>query len=277
MNTTLPDLPERASVARQESTDAPGQVVTYTCQAGFVFLGDPVTATVAQPTTTSTTTTTTTTTTESTTTSAAWNWISFMGAEYAKVQHASDLTWAQARSFCQEAGGDLVSIRTWPEMWKINDAFGTSGDRWIGLTDAASEGTWKWVDTTDIQFKYWDGCHIPASSSSKNCAIIKHSSDGRWDDKACDESGIDKFICQKGRSTSSFWNTIYGAEYSYMKHRDCLRSWQNAKSFCEAHGGHLASILSQSVVDGYTRLFGDALESHYYIGLNDIQNEGFMR
>jgi hypothetical protein len=80
-----------------------------------------------------------------------WNGISC----YKMISPAS---WSSAVTTCSSDGGWLVTIETSTEDTFIKSTFSATEKFWIGLTDAAFEGTWKWVQTGNTAtYLNWGG------------------------------------------------------------------------------------------------------------------------
>ena len=268
MNDTLPAQPIRSSISSTESTDFPGQIITYTCHPGFEFVGDPEAASVSAPETTTTTTTTTTMSTLE-----PWStltWTTFAGAEYAMGIETFDVTWNQARQRCQSENGDLASISSYQIQRAINQAYAKGDSVWIGGTDEALEGTYTWTDGLTWEYHNF-GCSVP-SDNTKNCVKMEGNSN-RWKDEDCNAIGIKKYICMKGTSTSPFWFPILGAEYSLIRD-NCVNTWDKSKAGCQLFGGEMASITSQEAKDAIRAHFENHSPTKIWIGLNDKANEG---
>ena len=263
----IPAQPIRASNTTKETLDIPGQVVTYTCDLGFEFVGDPVKYTAALPTTTtSTTTTTTTTTTLVPTTTVSMNWKTFKGAQYAigEESNANKVTWTEAQAKCQSAGANLASIHTQEiKKWISTEFYTTYGDAWVGGSDTETEGTYKWVNGVPFVYVFSDTNNCQTTQrDDKDCLYMPYMEYGRTMDRVCTNK-LNKYLCQKGVSTSTFWNDIEGKEYAYfeMYDPDCDFDWNFGLRKCEEWGGTLASIPSQSVLDQIKTLFLDDMEN----------------
>ena len=67
---------------------------------------------------------------------------------------------------------------------------------WIGLTDSAKEGNWKWTDGTGLTgYKNWGTNQPGGSIYGEDCgAILMQYDDAEWHDYGC--SVKKGFICE---------------------------------------------------------------------------------
>ncbi|XP_029019768.1 C-type lectin domain family 4 member E-like [Betta splendens] len=94
-------------------------------------------------------------------------------------------TWQDSRNDCLQKGADLVIINS-PEEQEFISSRKIS--TWIGLTDAETEGTWKWVDGTLLgSLRYWAESEPNNGYGNENCAKISSSNlEKNWYDESCD-------------------------------------------------------------------------------------------
>uniref|UniRef100_A0A672HWY4 C-type lectin domain-containing protein n=1 Tax=Salarias fasciatus TaxID=181472 RepID=A0A672HWY4_SALFA len=73
-------------------------------------------------------------------------WVYFQSSLY----HVSSTkkTWQESRDDCLSRGADLMIIDSQEEQVAYDFLRRLSKEMWIGLTDSAQEGTWRWVDGT---------------------------------------------------------------------------------------------------------------------------------
>ena len=100
------------------------------------------------------------------------------------------MTWAQARANCVMSGYELVIIDSQEEDGFIyqNLSDRNFDDTWIGLTDAAQEGLFVWVDGTNPVYEDWDDGEPNDGGRGEDCGIMLMSP-GRashWDDRPCE-------------------------------------------------------------------------------------------
>ncbi|XP_048048347.1 CD209 antigen-like protein C [Megalobrama amblycephala] len=100
--------------------------------------------------------------------------------------------WTESRKYCSVRGADLIIINNKEEQNFVRNIT-SSESVWIGLTDRDVEGTWKWVDGTNMNsgFRFW-GSGEPNGNGNKDCALIYSSG---WADFPCNFNY--KWICEK--------------------------------------------------------------------------------
>jgi len=97
-------------------------------------------------------------------------------------------TWADAEADCQSIGAHLLVVGDLDENTETDLRF--SGAMWIGYTDAANEGQFRWVDGSASSFNRWIG-GTPTNDQA-DCTLLQDS--GTWVDAACGESH--PYVCE---------------------------------------------------------------------------------
>ncbi|KAI4887390.1 hypothetical protein NFI96_028551 [Prochilodus magdalenae] len=93
-------------------------------------------------------------------------------------------TRSQARQACRERGADLVIINSPEEQEFI---YNEDQYTWIGLSDAETEGEWKWVDGSPLNTAYWKDGEPNDANSEEDCAVLSFPSPKlkSWNDIPC--------------------------------------------------------------------------------------------
>ncbi|KAL4231172.1 hypothetical protein ACF0H5_008754 [Mactra antiquata] len=112
-------------------------------------------------------------------------WVTFKSNCY--LFGTIDKDFKGAEDFCKEKGGHLVSIHSVAEKDFIRQrVIELSAPKfWIGLTDEAVEGVWRWIDN-DERVDYFDWYRTqPNEGRFSNCGGIWESRNNQWVDEPC--------------------------------------------------------------------------------------------
>jgi predicted Ser/Thr protein kinase len=120
------------------------------------------------------------------------------------------LTWKEARAKCESLGGNLVIIDDAEENKFVGNLITSDAwlDSWIGISDEATEGQWRTVNGSDVQYSNWATYQPNNAGDGEHFAIMSNRTFGsdpvawRW----CDQPAIPKephqagFVCE--------WNSV---------------------------------------------------------------------
>jgi Ca2+-binding RTX toxin-like protein len=81
------------------------------------------------------------------------NSFTYNGSTY--LLTATAMGWEAAQAAAQTLGGNLVTINDAAEETWLKSTFGTSRELWIGLTDKAVEGTFRWISGEAVTYTNW--------------------------------------------------------------------------------------------------------------------------
>ncbi|KAI4903700.1 hypothetical protein NFI96_029697 [Prochilodus magdalenae] len=120
-------------------------------------------------------------------------WIYFNSSMYyiSNIQRS----WNESRQDCIKRGADLVIVNSREEQDFI-EMLRRGQKAWIGLTDSAKEGDWKWVDDSALTtgyWKYWE----PNGNGDEDCAVTGYGSapEKSWADFPCGYKSV--WICER--------------------------------------------------------------------------------
>ncbi|XP_060578974.1 perlucin-like protein [Ruditapes philippinarum] len=113
-------------------------------------------------------------------------WIHYKGSCYVIMKENS--SFYQARCKCLTLHADLVQIENADENTFLRNHLSTlkGTDFWFGLTDADTEGVFKWVDdNSDVSFTDWNEGQPDDGGGKEDCAHFKGSYNLKWNDSEC--------------------------------------------------------------------------------------------
>ena len=199
----------------------------------------------------------------------------FKGHYYAMVGRAT--TWEAAQAYCQFFGGNLVSVESEAERLFIDELRELKGytgyGTWLGATDKDSEGTWKWLSGSTVNYSYFRSGEPNNGSGNENYAHIFAGAND-WNDASGNESYV--FICEWANKSQikmpivQTFNDADGNEqtlsiYEYNNHYYSIvplsYTWENAERFAEFLGARLLALESEDEAHFINNL-------RHYIGLN---------
>ena len=135
----------------------------------------------------------------------------YNGHTYQLFDHTKLLTWTEAKAFCEEIGGHLVTIGDADEQQVIEDMFSeaTLDGYWMGLYLDGDQ--WQWIDGTEFSYTNWDYDQMNEIAKPDNnsgdeqygsiYAVTKEyptwiQNAYKWDDTADDEECVNGIICE---------------------------------------------------------------------------------
>lgn len=195
------------------------------------------------------------------------------------------LTWNEAKIYCENLGGHLVTITSQEEQNFICQLIqnGTMSSYWLGAKRSENDwDSWEWITDETFSFAYWDAGEPNGSGDCLQMYNILPSSqiEYAWDDTYAegDRGGGLKyweigFICE--------WDTINSDvvsannksipldSISYNGHSykiyDIGRGWGESKKYCEDLGGYLATISSAAENEFlYNYMISSGIDSAYF-------------
>ncbi|XP_068437743.1 macrophage mannose receptor 1 [Clinocottus analis] len=217
-------------------------------------------------------------------------WLTFEGKCYKLVVGDDNKSWQDARKYCINQGGNLVSITKQGEqafltmqMLNYNDDF------WIGMNDVNWDMHFVWTDGKAVTYTNWAKGHPTSSPSGRysfndktdDCVIMVGSDSkisGIWKEKDCQSK--QSFICKRNsdsqiavpattvspKAFQKLGNDSYKLVAQKMK-------WDEARRQCQADDADLASIRNP-VTQAYLTLQIFKHKEPVWIGLNNNETGG---
>ncbi|XP_040023036.2 macrophage mannose receptor 1 [Gasterosteus aculeatus] len=218
------------------------------------------------------------------------DWLAFQGKCYKIVMGEDNKSWQDARKYCINQGGNLVSITKEREQaFLTTQMLGYNGNLWIGMNDINWEKHFVWTDGKAISYTNWakgQPTSVPDGGYSFemetfDCVITVGSSSkmtGLWKVEDCESKH--GFICKRNidsqievpattvlpKAFQKLGNDSYKLVTQKMK-------WDEARRQCLADDADLASVLNP-VDQAYLTLHISKHNEPVWIGLNSNETGG---
>uniref|UniRef100_A0A674JHW7 C-type lectin domain-containing protein n=1 Tax=Terrapene triunguis TaxID=2587831 RepID=A0A674JHW7_9SAUR len=109
----------------------------------------------------------------------------------------STKSWPDAKQFCMDQKSGLVIVNTEEEQTFLSNHITEPHVYWLGLSDSAKEGEWRWVDGSPLSVsfrRFWfPGEPNNGVGLEEDCVHLR--SDGNWNDAIC--SLTHYWICEQ--------------------------------------------------------------------------------
>ncbi|KAI4881109.1 hypothetical protein NFI96_017177, partial [Prochilodus magdalenae] len=180
-------------------------------------------------------------------------------------------SWSESRQNCRERGADLVIINSRREQEFIRKVYGST-EAWIGLTDADTEGVWKWVDGSALTTQFWWKREPDDYGGDEDCGIANYRGAGPWADYPCSYPGLCSSLCLPLCSCGTQGWIYFNSSLYYISTEK--KSWRESRQDCRQRGGDLVIINSTEEQEFITQMFG---RTEAWIGLTNTDTKGVWK
>ena len=102
--------------------------------------------------------------------------------------------------YCWNAGGYLAEFESLEEEKTLDSVLNIDSSYWIGLTDVALEGTWRWQESLlETSYTNWITGEPNNQLGDENCACKRYNvfPDGKWNDANCSVKDYAHALCKR--------------------------------------------------------------------------------
>ncbi|XP_071381660.1 macrophage mannose receptor 1 [Centroberyx affinis] len=211
-------------------------------------------------------------------------WIAFQGKCYKIVTGNDKKEWQEARTYCINQGGNLVSILSEREQaFLTTQMLSYPEDLWIGMNDVNWEMRFLWTEGKGVSYTNWAKGHPTSVPDGRysfmdevfDCVIMVGSSPkqiGSWKVEHC---GTKRgFICNRNKDSQiAVPVTTVSPKAFYKLGNDSYKlvaqkmRWDEARRQCQADDADLASIVNP-IAQAYITLLIHKYNEPVWIGLN---------
>jgi hypothetical protein len=132
--------------------------------------------------------------------SPRWIHNSATGLSYAVIPAQ---TWLDALARSADLGGWLVTVDDAAEQAWLVDNFGGEETFWIGLTDAETEGSWRWAGGKPVSYANWAANEPNNMYGGEHFGVMNWLAPGEWNDMSPESAGavnVRAAIVERGAS-----------------------------------------------------------------------------
>ncbi len=194
--------------------------------------------------------------------------------KYILFENENTLMWHEAKLYCEQLGGYLVTVTSEEEQETIKSLISKYDKTayYLGGTDAKTEGAWEWVTGEKWEYTNWSADE-PNNNNEKEhyLGIYGEAYDYKWNDFTNNPADACGFICEIELPTEEI--VVNHHKYIYFDNARGL-SWLEAEKYCNSIGGHLATITSEKEQETIKSLISKYDKIAYYLGGTDQDTEG---
>ena len=111
------------------------------------------------------------------------------------------MEWDEAKEYCENMGGHLITITTQEEQDFINSLDLCSTDYWMGASDTMVEGDWEWITKEKWKYENWYENQPDNDMQTENYLVLVTSWDNEWNDAPIEGASSNlEFICEWEKS-----------------------------------------------------------------------------
>lgn len=189
------------------------------------------------------------------------------------------MSWNDAKALCSTIpGAHLATIGSQEENDFVAgcDVAGTHTGLWIGLKEAAGEGSWQWEDGTVFAYTHWEAGQ-PDGGANETVVSIKPShmpnGPGLWHDQNATNVLLPCVLEMAGAMNGFGYVGEYGGCSYYLSNN--VMTWNQAYAVIGSiPGGEMATILNAATNDFVAHCDVAEVYTGLWIGLTDEGHEG---